>query len=149
MEGRRSRGRPSSWTDNGPDKQHWHQELPTKEQLNSEIYDIVWYSTSHKRRHFGKVRYYVSPLMQHVLRSCFKTATYPDTSFCSLSIRNNAKSSLCFSFHVCVSHIGFLHLKFRCSSMACITERSKVSDCPMLCTHTWQHNVRNDLLTSI
>ena len=52
---------------------------------------------------------------------------------CRRSILISARSSSCFTFHVCVSQIGFLHLKFFCRSIASITDRSNVSDWPMLC----------------
>ena len=55
---------------------------------------------------------------------------------CSLSILSNARSSSCFTFHVCVSHTGFLHLKFLCKSIASLTDCSNVKDFPML----WNRN---------
>ncbi len=57
--------------------------------------------------------------------------TYP-SCFCRRSILRSARSSSCLTFHICVSQMGFLHLKLFCSSTASRTDCSNVRDLPML-----------------
>jgi len=52
---------------------------------------------------------------------------------CSRRTLSLARSSSCLSFHVCVSHTGFLHLNARVISIAWWTDCWNVRDLPRLC----------------
>ena len=114
---------------------------------NLKMFNIIIFKSYHKepsqRLNYFKYHLYIyiyHVYVNHILIYAIHILilvhfTYP-IALCNLSIFNRAKSNSCLTFQTCVSHIGFLQRKCLCSSIASLTDCSKVNDLPTL----WKWN---------